>query len=51
MAVRLQLTDDGIGRSRGGRTTKVHLVVDALGLPSPSRSPPASATTADRRCL
>jgi hypothetical protein len=23
----------GIGRSRGGATTKVHLVVDALGLP------------------
>lgn len=24
---------EAIGRSRGGRTTKVHLVVDALGLP------------------
>lgn len=23
----------GIGRSRGGRSTKIHLVVDALGLP------------------
>ena len=25
--------DQGIGRSRGGKSTKVHLVVDALGLP------------------
>ena len=24
---------EGIGKSRGGPTTKVHLVVDALGLP------------------
>src|SRR4051812_43361818 len=26
-------SEHGIGRSRGGLTTKVHLVVDALGLP------------------
>jgi len=42
--VRLQLDDrkwakiaaaaeHGIGRSRGGLSTKIHLVVDALGLP------------------
>lgn len=24
---------EGIGKSRGGRTTKIHVVVDALGLP------------------
>jgi transposase len=26
-----------IGRSRGGRTTKIHVVVDCLGRPSPSK--------------
>lgn len=52
---------NAIGRSRGGRTTKVHLVVDALGLPvefevtvgqrHDSRSAPALITKVDPKIL
>jgi len=52
---------NAIGRSRGGRTTKVHLVVDALGLPvefavtvgqqHDSQSAPALITKVDPKIL
>lgn len=36
-------TDHGLGRSRGGWTTKIHLVVDALGRPLAIRITPGQA--------
>ena len=36
---------EAMSRSRGGRTTKIHAVVDGQGGPSPSSSPPASSAT------
>jgi transposase len=52
---------NAIGRSRGGRTTKVHLVVDALGLPvafevtvgqrHDSQTAPALITKVDAKIL
>ena len=46
-------SDQAIGRSRGGLTTKIHARVDALGNPATSRrsrsSPPTSPRTRGRR--
>ena len=42
--------DQAIGRSRGGLTTKIHAIVDALGNPVALSLTPGQAPTSHRRC-